>query len=345
MKIAVVSDYTKDEFLGGTELILDRLVKLWKDQGENIDFFVAPKHLNKSEVELTEEQRLKIGDDLEKEQFTMVDEILKSDFIVLVNIGLWSKGPIDKIIDSKKPYCKFEMDYGFDPERNGTIFNRIMANVGPNGEHSKEFEQAANPWYAKLIDNAKFQVYLNPEQREWYKRVFGDICNNSVLYFPFSGDLDKYKPMNLKRIKNSVIWVGRMTPEKGIDRAISYAISNQDKTVFFCGGGPLENIPKIVKNCVSLGVIDKDTLPYLYNVMETFIYFPNWLDTGPMTLAEAFLCGCDIVSTPQALITSWHWKDGEEGRSEMVKYIKEGPTRLLDRIKREIEWQTTQVSE
>ena len=80
MKIALVSDYNADEYLGGCELILRRLINIWKDEKDvEVNFYTAPK-FKKEEGKEYSELDIKTQLDLLKTEQTRVvtDEILKN---------------------------------------------------------------------------------------------------------------------------------------------------------------------------------------------------------------------------------------------------------------------------
>lgn len=285
MKIAFVHDYRAEEYKGGEELSLRKFQEEGRKRGHDI-----------LEMSFSDYDRKKLQD---------------SDIVILGNISLFNLVEIEWIADNKKT-VKYEADYGF------CAFERSA-----NCEICKLEGKCKNPFYDFLYEKVRLIVYLNPAQREIYRRFFGNKVNNSILCFPFYSDEKAYHDKKLERIKDSVIYPHRLVPLKGIDRAVAFAATHPDSIFFFAGRNLTPKLLPMIKtlnNGVYLGDIAFQTMPHLFNLMEKVMFLGNWRDTGPMSIIEANLCGCQIIHH-NALIISWNWKNTEELR----KLIREAP--------------------
>lgn len=294
MKIGILNDFTTQQYLGGTELFCERFVKN------------APKH----EVDAV----LITPANFDK-------EIHGCDRILATNISKFTPGMIEII--KTKGYYKLEMDYGFCRTRNA-----LCQSCELHKANKCTFNLEG---YRELLENAKKIIFLNPFQREFYKRDFGKLVNNSFCILCFMGDLDKFKDLGQEREPDSFLYAGRFYFEKGIDNVLETAMQNPRGKFYFIGWGDPKYIQMIsnLRNCCYLGKKDNEDMPEMYNKFQHFISLPNWFDTGAITLVEAQLCGMKIISNDNNKVMSHNWGDANQARELILQSEK----KLFDTLK------------
>lgn len=124
------------------------------------------------------------------------------------------------------------------------------------------------------------------------------------LFVPASG---------IKRLKNRIIFVGRMVEKKGVPNLIEamkiVAASNPDIELLLVGDGPLRKAIAVqvedsglTKNIVFNGAIGNDRLPALYSTASVAVV-PSIIDRQGnqeglgLVMVEAMGCGCAVVAS------------------------------------------------
>ena len=81
-----------------------------------------------------------------------------------------------------------------------------------------------------------------------------------------------------------------------------------------------------------MGHVPHEELPEIFNKYEGFIYKGLWPDTGPATVIEAMLCGCEIYTDPAlATILTNNFKNDDDLR-QRIKEAKPGFWKKLEEI-------------
>jgi glycosyltransferase involved in cell wall biosynthesis len=219
---------------------------------------------------------------------------------------------------ANRTYVKMEMDYGYCHMRNGMCEDCLKANPEVYNRHKV------------ILEKASFLIFINPKQREIYRRYFGDLVNNSMTILIFMDDVEKYKDEGHQRIPNSVLYAGRLYYEKGVMNVLKLAIDMPKAKFYFIGFGLPELIVKIenIKNCIYLGSKPKEEMPIFYNMYEYFASMPEWTDTGPITIVEAMLCGMKPIANDNNGVMSHGFKDNKE----IIKLVNESKKRLFEKL-------------
>lgn len=141
------------------------------------------------------------------------------------------------------------------------------------------------------------------------------VLNNCVDIQKFNKNYDRKILRNkwhLDESDNVIIFVGRFSPEKGIDKlleAIPFAKTSNLK-VLLVGSliygskikdSYLERLEQLSKICgdkvVFTGYISHDELSELYNVSDIAVIPSVWNDPAPLTNIEAMACGVPVITT------------------------------------------------
>ena len=113
-------------------------------------------------------------------------------------------------------------------------------------------------------------------------------------------DIDLFKKIQVKKIDNSVVFVGRLSREKNLFNLIK-AFKGTNYKLYLIGEGELKEQLKeyaIKNNCdiKFMGMIPNSKLPYLLNQFEIFI-LPSYFEGMPKALIEAMACGLPVIGT------------------------------------------------
>ncbi len=144
---------------------------------------------------------------------------------------------------------------------------------------------------------------------------------------PVGVDQERFFPLNVKRIPNSLFFLGRLEKRKGVDFLIKAIpmVKNRVRNVqlFIGGDGFLRsylvsfiNKNQLEKNVHLLGTIDDSKLNEWYN-KATVVVIPSVFEGFGLTAAEAMACGTPVIATDVDALRDVV-NDGEDGL--LVKY-------------------------
>lgn len=139
----------------------------------------------------------------------------------------------------------------------------------------------------------KADLVITPSS--WLGRYVRSNYKKSCVILNNGIDTKKFRPLNLKRKKNVVLFVGRFIEIKGVLDLLNVAKQLPQYEFWFVGDGPLKdkiNLP----NTKNLGFKNKDELIKLYN-KATIVVFPSHRENFPIVGLEAMSCGSPIIAT------------------------------------------------
>lgn len=99
----------------------------------------------------------------------------------------------------------------------------------------------------------------------------------------------------------SIIFIGKLIPEKGIDKVLSFAENYPDYEVTIIGDGPLKNkvilASENLSNVKYLGFIKNREKLFNHLLESTYFYLPSiktkrWEELFGISIIEAMSCGC-----------------------------------------------------
>lgn len=150
-----------------------------------------------------------------------------------------------------------------------------------------------------ISPNVKKSVLLINEQLKKIKKI---------VVIPLGVDRKIFCHLNIQR-KKQILFVGRLTKEKGVDEAINVFLSatNSDKLsdykLLIAGSGHLRGYLEkkyslfIKKNrIVFLGSVSQKELVHLYNNSKLFLFTSIWEEPFGMVLTEALSTGTPIIA-------------------------------------------------
>lgn len=167
----------------------------------------------------------------------------------------------------------------------------------------KENKGPFKKFIAELIEkiaykNADGIITTSESNFEYVESKYSPNANHITI--PNYVDTETFKPMNFIKEKNSICFVGRLSPEKNIFGLLD-AIEGYDLKLTIIGSGKLEDeLKKYVVdkkiNVDFLGNIPNKELPTFLNSHELFI-LPSFFENMPKSLLEAMGCGLPVIGT------------------------------------------------
>lgn len=167
----------------------------------------------------------------------------------------------------------------------------------------------------KLFSNCKKTFFLTEYHHEYFVQDYGDIFHN-VEIVPDPIDTDLFCDIKKER-ENKILYAGYMHPLKGSYEFFDFVLQNTDLQFVVSGWTnypSLEFLCRSVPNVEYIGITDYSKMPEIYNKYSHFYYNPNLKEPFCRSFAEAFLCGCKIISNKVNQIGSYQYfvKHGKE---------------------------------
>lgn len=127
------------------------------------------------------------------------------------------------------------------------------------------------------------------------------IEEEKIAIIPNYVDTEVFKPLEIKKDKKRVTFVGRLDNEKNLFSLVD-AVNGLDVELVLIGDGPLKEELKRkvrdekIKNVIFAGIIPNEKLPEELNKSAIFIQ-PSLYEGNPKTLLEAMACGLPVIGT------------------------------------------------
>ena len=161
-------------------------------------------------------------------------------------------------------------------------------------------------WEKFSYRRADYLMCVSDSTRRIILRHYGvnpKFCNT----IPIGVDQSRFFPLYLKRIPNSLFFLGRLEERKGIDfliRAIPIVKDRLNDIQLFIGGdgvlrSSLENFIKknnLESNVHLLGTVDDSALNEWYNKVSVVI-IPSVFEGFGLTAVEAMACGTSVIAS------------------------------------------------
>jgi glycosyltransferase involved in cell wall biosynthesis len=177
-----------------------------------------------------------------------------------------------KLLGSSSPYMFSECAY------TGCI-------ASPYGEGSHELNQISSVTRA-FVAGASVSVFASPLHSEEFKSFLHLDRDVNTFIYPREVDTSMFTDFGIDR-DIEYLTVGAINHWKGTDIVVSkYRHSN----LHVAGYG--STLPSGATN---LGRVPHKDLPELYNRSKNFVHLPRWKEAFGRTVAEASLCGCNII--------------------------------------------------
>lgn len=157
----------------------------------------------------------------------------------------------------------------------------------------------------KLFSNCKKTFFLSEYHYSFFKELYGDIFKNVVInYDPI--DSSQFFNKNIEREKK-ILYAGYMHEAKGSNFLFEQILRNPQQQFVIAGFTShliYDYLAKSLPNVEYLGKTDYERMPEIYNRYERMIYEPNVREPFCRSVAEASMCGIEIITSKQKRIGS-----------------------------------------
>ena len=124
---------------------------------------------------------------------------------------------------------------------------------------------------------------------------------NKIYHLPNFIDINLFKPLDLEKKEKSVLFIGRLHPEKNLTNLIKALGKLDGFTLTIIGGGNYESYlmkwgEKYNSRINYLGIIPNNQLPKIINQHQIFV-LPSYYEGTPKVLLEAMSCGLTCIGT------------------------------------------------
>jgi len=172
---------------------------------------------------------------------------------------------------------------------------------------------------------------------------FKELYNLETTIIPTGIDLKNFEFCSDKR-ENILLYVGRLAPEKNIDKLIEMFKTINDYNLVIVGYGPEEKkLKKLAKDNNNIIFVDKqnhDKLPYYYQIARAHITLSE-SETFGLTLLESLSCGTPIIYSNCTVFTELYKKDfgklcltNNNTLENIINYIKQNEKELQIKCKK-----------
>lgn len=310
LQIAPIIERVPPKKYGGTERVIHALTEELVKRGHDVTLMASGDSLTSAKLISVTPQPLREA---------KIDDIYGLNPLTLLNIGQAYKdaSEFDIIHDHNAPVS---IPFAY--------FSNTPVIITLHGSFTvmsmKLFEAFKDANYV-TISNAQMKSLPN-------LNYIGTVYNGlSMEEYPFSEDNDGY-----------LLFVGRITPEKGVHEAIKVAkfldlpliIAAKYEPDLYGDYFNQKIKPHLYHKIQMLGEIDADKRNQLMSKALCMLHPINWREPFGLTLIEAMACGCPVIGFNRGSVAEIV-KDGKTGyvvedTEEMIQAVKN-----IEKIKRE----------
>ena len=145
----------------------------------------------------------------------------------------------------------------------------------------------------KLNEKIENVIYISSFSKEHISFNFPNIKNETLIFNPI--DIKEAKKINCIKENKFFLFVGRVDPEKGIER-FCQALTNCGENGIVVGDGKLKKELEIkYKNISFVGWKNREEVTE-YMMKAKFLVFPSlWYEGAPLTIFEALSIGLPCI--------------------------------------------------
>jgi len=149
----------------------------------------------------------------------------------------------------------------------------------------------------KLFSNCYKTIFLTDFHYTFFKEFYGNIFKNvEIVYDPI--DFHNFRDLKDER-EDKILFAGYLHPLKGAYEFFEYALQNKDQKFIvagWCSNHTINHLLHSVPNIEYLGSVDHTHMPTIYNKYKYIFYTPNLNEPFCRSVAEAALCGMQILT-------------------------------------------------
>lgn len=226
-----------------------------------------------------------------------------------------------KAFDGKIPVVQTIHDYGLICPSSWAVTKPNLDICGcVEGIDSKCLQCINPPHFAVSYFRNKSRIKLTKSNVSFLiapskkLKSYLDSFGFNTVYLPHFIDLDFWKTLNRKRESGLILYVGALTPNKGIDYLVN-AMPEIKKSIPYArlriiGGGPdkakLESLCKSLNVGVEFsGKLSHDQILEEYNKAEVLVMPSVWMEQFGMVGIEAMASGLPVVGSCIGGIPDW----------------------------------------
>jgi phosphatidyl-myo-inositol alpha-mannosyltransferase len=202
-----------------------------------------------------------------------------------------------------------------------------------HGLEIREFLARKLPSYwlvKKMFENTKIVTSVSQWQIENLEAKY----KSKIIIIPNGVNTDEFKPTEVKKEYNVILFVGRLIESKGILELLEVAKELPEYEFWFAGRGPLEKRISL-PNTKHLGFKTRRDLIEIYNKV-TICCFPSHNEAFGIVGLETMACGKPIIATKHGF--SEFIENGKNGliiepndnkelKAAITKLMKDAPLR------------------
>ena len=157
----------------------------------------------------------------------------------------------------------------------------------------------------KTLEQKLIRMFLNRMLKDndvtvtsvsnWLVKDFDKENKTKIKVISNGVDINKFRPLKLRRFNKSILFVGRYVEGKGIEDLLKVARQLKNYKFIFAGKGPLVSLLKL-ENTKDIGFQRRESLIKLYSQV-TLCTFPSYSEGMPMVGLEAMACGTPVVAS------------------------------------------------
>jgi len=172
-----------------------------------------------------------------------------------------------------------------------------------------------DPHTPMLLQHASLVVFLSPLHRKFFEERFR-ICTR-VLECPPPVDMHQY---NASEKEDFAVYAGLIAKHKGIYNVLEYARKHPSMKIILVGKNQIPDL-KLPKNVEYFGALSREEVLKLLSRAKYFIHLPEWIEAFGRAVAEAYLCGCELITNDRVGFLSypWNFENREVVRRELAK--------------------------
>lgn len=289
MRILWVNDFPPGlDSLGGAEATMDLLATEGTKRGHDSTYLAPAAAATSSPKDLEE-------------------MVMKFDGVVFVNTFFFEERVLKALL-GHRPHFNLERDFGFcalrNPECVVWLEGSQLARCGqcPLAKVIFEDVKAHHDIHIEIMQTSVANLFVSPLQFNVFKKCLGDIKEPNYILPPVI-DVDSFYPIG--NMRQGYLYVGRFSVKKGIMNVIKFAVTNPGDRVILVGFD--KETYTFPPNCFPIGRVDHKGMNNIYNSVDIIIVQPEIIETGPRTLLEACLAGCEYVANEKVGILSLDW--------------------------------------
>jgi len=158
-----------------------------------------------------------------------------------------------------------------------------------------------------ILGNADAVIFISNNVLNYFKSFIAAknfyLQTNSVdihnfLIYPEIKRKYLRHELNVESYNSIVLFVGRFTEKKGINKIIDFARKYKKILWLFVGWGNIHPEQYSLANVKVINDIDHSKMPDYYNSAD-YLFLPSYGEGFPLVIQEAFACGLQVLTTTE----------------------------------------------